>query len=231
MAYTHEQMLEKMQAASQEMGTFYQQPFINYQGFEKGVEKAKGRAYSEDIADYLLSNPSVFDGVSVLTRTTSYKVAGHDGVTENPDSNRAEERIALGMFGNEYENIGKVIDYQTPLKNVRTDKHIGKIDLLTETENEIWIIELKKYDSDETLLRCVLEAYTNFKMVDADKLRQDFALDAAKPIRPAAIVFRDQEQHESYQKADSAVRKLMAALDVHLFVIAKENKEYLVDKA
>jgi len=231
MAYTHEQMLEKMLAAAQEMSTFYQQPFINYQGYEKGVGKAKGRAYSEDIAEFLLDNPSVFDGISVLSRTTSYKVAGHDGVTENPDSNRAEERIALGMFGNTYENIGKIIDYQTPLKNARTDKHVGKIDLISETANEIWLIELKKYDSDETLLRCVLEAYTYYKIVDQEKLRQDFELDTKLPMRPAAIVFRDQEQHESYHRADSAVRRLMAALDVNLFVIAKENKEYLVDKA
>lgn len=231
MAYTHEQMLEKMQAASQEMSTFYQQAFINYQGYEKGVGKAKGPSYSEDIAEYLLANPSVFDGISVLTRATSYKVEGHDGITENPDSNRAEERIALGMFGNSYENIGKVIDYQTPLKNARTDKHIGKIDLISETDDEIWLIELKKYDCEETLLRCVLEAYTNFKMVDAVKLKHDFALDPAKPVRPAAVVFRDQDQHESYRKTDSAVRKLMAALDVNLFVITKENKEYLVDRA
>ena len=231
MAYTHEQMLEKMQAASQEMSTFYQQAFINYQGYEKGAGKAKGPAYSEDIADYLLANPSVFDGISVLTRSTSYKVEGHDGVTENPDSNRAEERIALGMFGNTYENIGKIIDYQTPLKNARTDKHVGKIDLLSETDNEIWLIELKKYDSDETLLRCVLESYTNYKMVDTIKLKQDFGLDPEKPVRPAAIVFRDQDQHESYQKPDSSVRKLMTALDVNLFVIAKENKEYLIDRA
>ena len=231
MAYTHEQMLEKMQAAAQEMSTFYQQAFINYQGYEKGAGKAKGRAYSEDIAEFLLCNPSVFDGISVLSRTTSYKVAGHDGVTENPDSNRSEERIALGMFGNTYENIGKIIDYHTPLKNARTDKHVGKIDLISVTENEIWLIELKKYDSDETLLRCILEAYTNYKMVDQEKLKLDFELDAGMPLRPAAIVFRDQEQHESFQKADSAVRRLMTALDINLFVIAKENKEYLVDKA
>lgn len=231
MAYTHEQMLEKMQVASQEMNTFYLQAFINYQGNEKGIGKAKGLAYGEDIADYLLNNLSLFDSIPVITRTLCYKTKGHDGITENPDSNRAEERIALGMFGNEYENIGKIIDYQTPLKNAHADKHIGKIDLLTETENEIWLVEVKKYDSEETLLRCILEAYTNFKTVDADKLKLDFELDQQKPLRCAAIVFRDQEQHESYQKPNSSVRRLMDTLDIHLFVIAKENKEYLVDKA
>jgi len=231
MAYTHEQMLEKMQTASQEMSTFYQQAFVNYQGFEKGIGKTKGLAYGEDIAEYLLANPEALAGIQVLTRTTTYKTKGHDGVTENPESNRAEERIALGMFGNEYEHIGRIIDYQTPLKNARTDKHVGKIDLLSETENEIWLLEVKKYDSDETLLRCVLEAYTFFRMVDAEKLKNDFELDVKKPLRSGVIVFRDQEQHESYHKTESSVRRLMTSLDVQLFVIAKENKEYLVDLA
>ena len=54
-------------------------------------------------------------------------------------------------------------------------------------------IQVKKYDSEEPLLRCILEAYTNFKTVDATKLKQDFELDQQKPLRPAAIVFRDQE--------------------------------------
>ena len=231
MAYTHEQMLEKMQAASQEMSTFYQHAFVNYQGNEKGIGKIKGLSYTEDIAEYLLNNLSLFDTIPVLSRTASYKTGGHDGVTESPDLNRAEERIAFGMFGNNYQHIGKVIDYQTPLTNSRADKHTGKIDLLSETDNEIWLIELKKFDSEETLLRCVLEAYTNMKMVDADKFRLDFELDPKKPLRAAAIVFRDQEQHDSYQKTDSSVRKLMAAIDVPLFVIIKENKEYLVDLA
>lgn len=239
MAYTHEQMLEKMQAASQDMNTFYQQAFVNYQGFEKGSElspgkgakKSKGLAYSEDIAEFLLSNPDVLDGISVPAGVTGYRTESHNGVTDNPDSNRAEERIALGMFGNTYEHIGYVFDYQTPLTNLRTDRHVGKIDLLSRTDDEIWLLELKKFDSEETLLCCILEAYTCLRRVDAAKLKSDFELDASKPLQAGILVFRDQDQHESYKKPDTAVRRLMTALDVHIFVLAKENKEYLVGMA
>ncbi len=231
MAYTHEQMLEKMQQASTEMNLFYQQVFVNYQGYEKGIGKTKGISYSEDIAAFLLDNLNLFDSISILSKTSSYKSESHDGRTENQDSCRAEERISMGMFGNIYENIGHVIDYQTILSESLSDKNAVKIDVISETDNEIWLIELKKYDSDETLLRCVIEAYTNYKLIDQSKLRQDFQLDDKKAIRVGVIVFRDQEQHENYKKADTKVSKLMQALDVHLFVIAKENKEYQVDPA
>jgi hypothetical protein len=135
------------------------------------------------------------------------------------------------MFGNVYENIGRVIDYQTFLTESHSDKNAAKIDVISETDNEVWLLELKKYDSDETLLRCVIEAYTNYKLIDKSKLRQDFQLDDKKTIRVGVIVFRDQEQHENYKKADTNVSKLMEALNVHLFVIAKENKEYQIDPA
>lgn len=79
--------------------------------------------------------------------------------------------------GKVFDVIGKIIDYQTPLKDIQTDK-AGKIDLLAYNENEktLRILELKKLDSKETMLRCVLEAYTYLKIVDKAKLLKDFGL-------------------------------------------------------
>ena len=70
----------------------------------------------------------------MITRKESYKTKGHDGIY-NPNSNRLEEITAMQMYnqckdGSIYDFIGKIIDYQTPLKNSKTDD-AGKIDLLS----------------------------------------------------------------------------------------------------
>jgi len=114
--------------------------------------------------------------------TTAIKI---DGKIKDENSNREEEKIAMKLFhssqnqGKVFDIIGKIIDYQTPLKNVQTDD-AGKIDLLAYNEKEnpktLRILELKKPDSEETMLRCVLEAYTYLKVVDKDKLLKDFGL-------------------------------------------------------
>ena len=72
-------------------------------------------------------------------------------------------------------DVGRVIDYQTPLKNRRSDK-AGKIDLLSYDGISVRILELKEPDSDETMLRCVLEGYTYMKTVDGKRLINDFEL-------------------------------------------------------
>ena len=99
----------------------------------------------------------------MISRESSYKVKTHDGKIKDENSNREEEKIAMKLFdasqdkGRIFDKIGKIIDYQTPLKNVQKDD-VGKIDLLAYNEKEktLKILELKKPDSKETMLRCVL---------------------------------------------------------------------------
>ena len=101
----------------------------------------------------------------MISRESSYKVKNHDGKIKDENSNHEEEKIAMELFdysqnkGATFDIIGKIIDYQTPLKNVQKDD-VGKIDLLAYNEKEktLKILELKKPDNKETMLRCVLEA-------------------------------------------------------------------------
>ena len=62
----------------------------------------------------------------MISRKSNYKVKTHDGVIKNEGSKREEEKIAMKLFdasqnkGRIFDKIGKIIDYQTPLKNVQT---------------------------------------------------------------------------------------------------------------
>ena len=89
-------------------------------------------------------------------------------------TNRKEEILAkLLFYQGEVKDLGYIFDYQTPLKAARSDSY-GKIDLLGyNTDDKYYsVIELKyrPSGSDETLLRCVLEAYTYYKLLDLDQI-------------------------------------------------------------
>ena len=201
--YSKDEIIKKLEVAKSEMWKFYSQDFVNYRGKTSDKERDY---YTEIIAEWLLDNIELFNDIKMISRENSYKVDSHDGKNKDKDSNREEEKIAMKLFdlsenqGKVFEIIGKIIDYQTPLKDIQTDK-AGKIDLLAYNEEEkiLRILELKKPDSEETMLRCVLEAYTYLKVVDKDKLLKDFGLQKNTKIKACPFVFYGKEQYKEMQ--------------------------------
>ena len=227
--YSKEEIIKKLETAKSEMGQFYSENFLNY----IGEASDKDGDYTEIIAGWLLDNIELFDEIKPITRENSYKVKTHDGIIKNEESNREEEKIAMQLFdlsqnkGKVFDIIGKIIDYQTPLKNVRGDK-VGKIDLLAYNEKEnpktLRILELKRADSKETMLRCVLEAYTYLKVVDKAKLLKDFGLAEDTKIKACPFVFYGKEQYKEMQEDRKNLKELMKKLDVEPIYLKEEYK-------
>ena len=235
--YSKDEIIKKLEVAKSEMGQFYSQDFVNYRGKTSDKERDY---YTEIIAKWLLDNIELFNDIKMISRENSYKVDSHDGKIKNEKSEREEEIIAMKLFdssqnqGKVFDIIGKIIDYQTPLKNVRADK-AGKIDLLAYNEKEnpktLRILELKKLDSKETMLRCVLEAYTYLKIVDKAKLLKDFGLPKDTKIKACPFVFYGKEQYKEMQaiKDDREnLGKLIEKLGIEVIYLKEENGEYSV---
>ena len=231
--YSKEEIIKKLEASKSEMGQFYSEDFLNY----ISETSDKEGDYTEIIAGWLLDNIELFNEIKLITREKSYKVKTHDGIIKNEESKREEEKIAMKLFdssknrGKVFDIIGKIIDYQTPLKNVRGDK-AGKIDLLAYNENEktLRILELKRPDSKETMLRCVLEAYTYLKVVDKDKLLKDFGLPENTVIKACPFVFYDGKQHKEMQQNRENLGQLIKELGIEVIYLKEENGEYSVIK-
>ena len=231
--YSKEEIIKKLEESKSEMGQFYSENFLNYIG-ETSNEEGD---YIEIIAGWLLDNIELFDDIEMISRKSNYKVKTHDGVIKNEGSKREEEKIAMKLFelsqnqGKVFDIIGKIIDYQTPLKDIQTDK-AGKIDLLAYNEEEkiLRILELKRPDSKETMLRCVLEAYTYLKVVDKAKLLKDFELPENTKIKACAFVFYGGEQHQEMQKNKENLGELIKKLDIEIIYLKEENGEYSVVK-
>ena len=223
MGYTRNSIIAKCTEAFKDKKTFYKQTFINYRGKTEDTDEY----FSEIIAEFLCNHISEYtNDIDAITRESSYKTDSHDGVIKDHNSGRDEEIIAMKMFDKSYDFVGKIIDYQTPLKNKRSDE-AGKIDLLAYDGTTLRILELKKPDSDETMLRCVLEGYTYLKTVDKAKLLADFTLPADTVIKACPFVFSGGEQHNEMKEVRPHLKRLMELLDSKPYYISEKNN-YIV---
>lgn len=174
--------------------------------------------------------------IRTIRREKPYFNESHNGETPRGSSNREEERTALNMYGKVYPEIGRVVDYQLPLKNSRADRGVGKIDLLSyrESDNALLILELKRRDTKETLLRAVLEIFTYSRQVCSEKLISEFnakfVADRDPEIKPAVLLFEGSYPYEEYisDKSPNTI-ELMNRLGVYIYVISREG-EYDVFK-
>ena len=227
--YSKNEILEEIQ----DMVNFYKRKVVNYRGKTSDSKDY----YTEVVAEWILKNIYLFDYIKPITREKSYKVDSHDGIIKNEESKREEEKIAMKLFdlsqnqGKVFDIIGKIIDYQTPLKNVQTDD-VGKIDLLAynESKKTLRILELKKPDSKETMLRCVLEAYTYLKVVDKAKLLKDFGLPEDTKIKACPFVFYGKEQYREMQQDREHLKDLIEKLGIEVIYLEEKNGEYSIKK-
>ncbi len=228
MSYTKQQILDKCSEALKNINSFYAQDFVNY----RGKTTDTGELFTEVIAEFVIAHISEFEGIKQITRKKTYKTESHDG-EYNENSKRIEEITAMKMFNQckkaPLDFIGKIIDYQTPLKSVSGDK-AGKIDLLSDDGKQLIILELKKPDSEETMLRCVLEGYTYLKTVDKAKLLKDFGKDPDDyGLSASPLVLKNGEQWKEMQKDRPKLRELMKLLDSKPYYFSEKDGKFIVE--
>ena len=171
---------------------FYKAPIINYKGYVTGKSKVNNTRYSEVIADTLVSKGYIKTWLELAPLRPNHFDTGHHH-SESVDinklqiSNRKEEILAkLLFYQREVKDLGYIFDYQTPLKETRNDSY-GKIDLLgyNNADECYSVIELKyrPSGSDETLLRCILEAYTYYKLLDLNQIKSDVGHGGIKNLK------------------------------------------------
>ena len=227
--YKKEEIINKLENLK-DISTLYKEDFINYRGYTIDTKEK----YTEVIAEWLIKNFNLFDNINKITRQSSYKVDTHDGKHNNQNSNRLEEIMAIEIFNQKSLNIlGEVIDYQTPLKDKLGDE-AGKIDIISyDKDNKIvYLLELKREDSKETMLRCVLEIFTYSKTLDKDKFLEDFNLPKDTKIKASPLVFFNGSQYKEMADSNNKYLKdLIKKLEIELFYISKNNNsEYNITK-
>lgn len=209
----------------------YNKSFVNWKGRVKGLNEQ----YSETIAEKLLESNIIkkFQTIEPIGRE-DYTVATHNGETKQK-TNRREEIFAKELFrqGKEFGDIGdigKIVDYQVPLKMPLKEKQtnrVGKIDLVSfhrDTET-IYLIELKFSSSKDTLLKCTLEIATYYQQLHHQNFlkSEKFKALGAKSIKKALLIFKDSNQYKEYEEIkkspNSKLKELIKKLEVEIFLI------------
>lgn len=221
--YTENEVRAKVEQylAMGNIAELYQQDFVEYTG---NVPDGSKRQYCEIIAEILLQDinhgKNKLNDISTVIRKQSYKMKTHHGNRLGAKkTSRVEEWIAKDMFEKSYDVIGTVFDYQVPLKGKQSDKNVGKIDLISNNGNNVYLLELKREDNTESILRCVLEIYTYYKQLQHNKFLTDFYLSEKSEIIPAILVFRNSKQHCQFMSESKNVKALMKKLGVKIFTI------------
>lgn len=225
MRYTEKEIIEMCEQEMRNPSAFYKAEVINYRGKTTDTNEL----YNEIVAEFICNHLTKFvGGIKKITREETYKTASHTG-ERMPSDSREEEQIAVKLFRQKhFDCIGDIIDYQTPLKNSSEDKGAGKIDLLSYDGETLYILELKKPDSTETMLRCVLEGFTYMKTVNTEKLISNFDLPEGTKVVACPLVFFDKEQHSEMKETRPQLKKIMHLLNIKPYYIIEEKDKYKI---
>ena len=180
--YTKEETINKLAGIIKELDNLYKSELVNWKGKTSGTKEF----YSEIIAERLLREIGKFEDIRDIKRKGTYCRENHCNIEMDIcDSNRREEIFAKRITGLQLNGLGKIIDYQVPLKDTQKDQGVGKIDLISynKEENKLYLIELKYEGNKDTLLKTSLEIYTYWKLVDKTKLKDDFKLRLIKEFK------------------------------------------------
>lgn len=135
--------------------------------------------------------------------------------------------------------IGRIVDYEIPVKRSREPSllkyKLGKIDLMTETSDHIYVIEAKSKHSREPLHKAVFELITYLNMISRTKLIHDynnakrnaFLYNHSKhDILPAIMIYKDTKPYNDLRRLDpnSLLGSLILHYGVKFFIL--ENHEY-----
>jgi len=200
----------------------YKSKCINW----KGKTLDSKEYYTEVISRELLKAEKLIllEKIDQINRV-NYNVDTHDG-KHNGGTNRAEEIFAMRLKGKKLEKLGVVIEYQVPLKEKRLDD-AGKIDLVTSTNESVYIVELKYIGNKETLLRAILEIWTYYKQLNKVNFLKSFKLpkqNKIEDIRKAVLLSVGCNAYNEAKELSKRpkLKQLAKALDVVIFLL-EEN--------
>jgi hypothetical protein len=221
--YSKEETLKRLERAVGAPESLYASDCVKWSGVVSGGKES----YSELIAGALLEKVDGLKTNILSICRPDYSVPSHH---DKPI--RKEELFAKSLVGAELPLLGKIIDFQLPLKRVRKESgagksRIGKVDLISYRQGKspaVYLIEFKNWNnSTDSLLRSVLEIHTYYCQLDKDAFDRYLAKHKYPKagVRKALLLGKGCLAYEQAKalKETSALSKLIKALGVEIFFL------------
>ncbi len=149
--------------------------------------------YVEYVASLILDSFNNIELVLTDLRQAGFRVSDHRGQAklQTDIAQFTEKRFCRALFNLPVAALlGKVIDYEVPLKGTEDAPH-GDIDLLCVNDEGVILLEAKKPSSNESILRPILQAFVYSSLV-ANVRRSfldSFLLPHNSILTPAILTF------------------------------------------
>ena len=158
-------------------------------------ERVTGDAYAEEIASFVLSDFGDIRLEEGGLLQSGFRVDGHCGKGEitTDISQVTEKRLVQGIFNlHQIAHLGEVLDYEVPLKAGQGASH-GDIDLLCWRDSDLLIVEAKKPNSNESILKPILQAFVYSSLVSTVRnvFLREYSLPPTTTLVPAILTYRD----------------------------------------
>lgn len=234
--FSRDKIIEKCQEAIKVPWSFYRENFIRS---EDGIKGEPEVYRTEIIAEFVLNNLDVFENGIIVHPRENYFVK-HDGqktYTNHVENDLEKELYVKSEFQkHEYDFIGRIKNYQVPMLVDGHDKGVRAFDLFSVNNDKqtAYILELKKKGSTESMLRCVMEAYTYLKIVCKRNLLNSYGIPEDYSLKASPLVFREDEQWKQMMEVKDGkrpmLRDLMDKLDIKPFYLTEPNgdEDYIV---
>jgi len=200
----------------------------------------KNDLYFNVVLEYL-SNVNIielFENIIPISRhdyNKKYFVESHKPLTSDEkeiisEKRRYEEWFARYLMnGKHYDYFGEIIDYQTPIKGKRTHD-AGKVDMLAYNKKGfITLIELKREDNSEAILRTILEIFSYYYMIDKKQLEKELQENPkykiSKNCQKGILIFENSQLHTQYNNS-ILIQKLSNNLEVKIYTIKKNGEDF-----
>jgi hypothetical protein len=171
-------------------------------------------------------------------RERTFRTRDHSGQSELQTGIEqfTEKRYVRAIFNlRQMPPLGKIIDYEVPLKETRDAKH-GDIDLLCLVSGAILCVEAKNPLECESILKAILQAfvYTSLAAIRHDQFLADFELPPTLLLTPAIMIGKEsgsQLQWGKYPHLGKLVRMLNTELAksdagaIRFFIIDNDKSE------
>ncbi|MDQ0917563.1 Sir2 family NAD-dependent protein deacetylase [Paenibacillus sp. V4I5] len=237
--YKKSEIIKEIGFQVENINQMYKSGHLNYIGKTGDTKELFTEVISCELLRLQIKNR--LNSIPEVVRARGYRIATHNGeVTTNYSeiaSNRGEERFAIDLFnlsknGKDFEHIGKILDYQIPLKNSKQDKGLGKIDLISVKDDKIFLIELKIKENKENILRGILEIATYYQVLSKSKFLEsyhEFEHFTTKSIQKAIMIVKGSRQHQEMIELRNgerqALKKLMNELEAQVYCIDPESMD------
>ncbi len=170
-----------------------------------------------------------------LSKRKSYRVESHYKAFDwdeyekckNKRPFREEEWICKHCMGREFASVGKMIDYQVPLKHKKNVTGLGKIDLLSQKGAEGFLLEVKVPNSTEEPLRAIMEIYTYWQQLggeDCQNFLENSMLNDVTTLRKAIILYKESPIYKKLSTSHNNLYALMKDLGVECFIAQRMNE-------